>query len=223
MMIYGIKKINRRNVQSPRAAMTLTELLVASIIVGLIIVGVFSVDHAMRSSREIATKTAQAQMQLSAAILRINQAAMKTTGHLSSTASWEEEGIFVSHINNVGDTICFRYDADDIPENYDGDHWRCFQQDLLSTSSHWQEIWTCDIAVDPYSMPCATTDAANLILPRFHYNLTDYFTIQRDTNSRIEYVEIELRTRPFPAKSVNPMTNPEISLTTRIRPPGLSQ
>jgi type II secretory pathway pseudopilin PulG len=207
-----IRKIFRKT------SMTLTELIVASAIVGIVMLGVISIDYAVRSSKKNISETSLMVMQTSAAMHQITRDAMRVVGDHSSDAN---RGISWDAVGDI-QNICFRYDADNDPNDYTNDLWTCFSLDARSWAAHRNTLYrctdrgtalaadiTCEIAGDPQIQ----------ILP---WAQTNFFTVNQ-TGSLIDSIGIDLLTRVRPTAAANVITNPEYRLQSIISPPGLSR
>lgn len=193
--------------------MTLTELIVATTVIGIVMLGVFAVDYAIRSTRSNAAKNNLVSLQAASALLEITQAVKNTTGQRWDGVSQQplQEGLFASAASPI--TLCTRYDFDNEPSTFTGDRWKCFQQTATN------EIYRC--AVNSYlNLPCGTT-TTNLLIKK--PTATPFYIISRDATGSLNHVTITIDSRANPDQPENKMTNPQFILSADIYPPALSQ
>ncbi len=185
---------------------SLTELIVATVAVGVIMVGVVSVDQAMRQSHQGTSRNALVSMKTSAIMLHITKNVQLTNGY--RTESGSIDGIRT----NIANTLCVRKEdpSNITPGNYSDDVWACYT--LNGTNMNF-----CQSAAGGAAAACG----AGTVL-----GTATSFTVQLSNDSDPVtgqfYVEITVINRFDPAAGKNTFDNPEITLTSRISPPGLS-
>jgi prepilin-type N-terminal cleavage/methylation domain-containing protein len=190
---------------STHRGLTLVELLIASILVGIVMAGALSVDYAVRSLQKNDAKHHTLTSRTSAAMLQMTRDAMKTVGDIN------DEGISsVTCGSECG--ICFRQDTDSDPNSYANDTWVCYghgaSNQLVRCSGLATAVPDCE------GMP-----QNNVI------QLSDspFFEIVRDADNRIKYIELTIHTITNKDLAPHPLGNPTYSLTSRISPPGISR
>lgn len=183
---------------SRKNAMTLTELIVASVLMGIMMVGLVSVDLAVRNSRTAAVSDTSLAIQTQAAMLRITNDAMKAVGNSSDPG-----------VSSTPNFLCFRQDTDNNPNTFSGDTWVCYDKDGDDL----------DRCAPPAPQHCldTTNGYLNILLNKtvdFTYN----FYI--DGGTKKLYIDISMTNRFDPASAAHPVTNPDYTLSTHVSPPG---
>ena len=184
-------------------ALTLVELLVATAIIGIVLIGVVSVDYAIRQSEQTASHSTLVSMRTSMAMSRITKDAALAAGDLSNPGIYTYESALP-----LRRTLCVRQDVND-PNIYTDDTWIC------STQGTDTDLYRCTETA-PAVDPCqASNPARELLLPKIV--LLDFNDPLAD-----HYIEVTLTYRYDNSVPENPITNPEEILTTRIIPSGQS-
>lgn len=202
--------------------LTLIELVVAAVVIGIITMGIFAADYAIRTTQSNSFRSNYLNMKVASVIMEMSQAAKKVTGHRwdgQTGLQYQAEGIYIDDWNNPK-AICFRYDEDNNPNSYTGDHWQCFSRPNASYS-----IYRCEVNESTdvtTAVPCATTNANFLIQPT---TATFIFPVREggSPTGRWDYIQLTINTRFNPSASYDPLTNPQLEMSTLIYPPGLSQ
>lgn len=203
-----------------RTGLTLTELLVASVLVGIVMLGAISVDFAIRNTKLGSSRVEVLSKEVGATILNITRDAMLTAGDnsmdLLNANSWQATGIYTYDVGDNFKSICFRQDINSTPENYADDPWACYSHgnDL--------DIYRCSVAANPAFagwQNCNNPSGRKLV----HVTQTDFFDVVPDADNHIQSIDISLTARSDPNSAVNPVMNPQYSLESSISPPGLSR
>jgi Tfp pilus assembly protein PilE len=193
-----------------RSGLTLTELVIASILVGIVSIGIFSVDYALRGSRAAASDDSILAMKTWATMEHITKNAKLAVGDITNP------GIIAPSGNNY---LCFRQDTATTPNDYTDDLWRCYSK--FSNNIH-----TCtktalsgpsacnsgDEAIGTYALE----DSCSVNCELFTYNF-----VQNSSLHKL-YLDISITNRLNPATPSDPMDNPNYTLQTRIFPEGQS-
>ena len=207
------------------AGITLTELLIASIIVGIVMLGAVSIDYAVRRSQTNIIDASRIAMNLQAAMLQMTNDAMLTTGDASDQGiRFDDSGTGATDIQN----ICFRYDADNNPNSYTNDQWFCYSQGGRGQNN---EIFRCTSLSDTsvgLTNPLTTNEACTDTATRkgtslFVANQKGFFVVDNDVGGGIAYIELNLETCADPSAAENFITNPCYKLSSRVNPPALSR
>lgn len=189
-------------------ALTLTELLVSTILMGIVMVGIAGFSVFIKQARDSTSTGSLLAIQVATAMHYITEDANKAVGDSS------DRGV---RFDGPQQSICFRRDVND-PASYADDVWACYWYDAASDA-----LWKCaDIAAAGVVPPanfaaCNTSGAIRLVT--IQPAETDYFEVINDADGRFQYVDIELNAIANPNQPVNPMTNPTHKLFTRISPP----
>ncbi len=203
--------------------MTLTELIIASVLVGIVTLGLIAAEQAIRMSRQSSNRDAQISAQMQAAMIKLSKDASFTVGDSL------DSGIYQSSLGN-NRAICFRQAQGDA-NTYTDDSWSCWTIDTTSglllsclpapqipvddcTGNASEIEWVTLTNKTFYSVFDDATPNPAIILPAAPWYIT---------NSGISYIQIDLTSRFNPAVNEHPIENPEYALTTRISPPGLSR
>ena len=201
-----MNKLNKK--LDPKTAMTLSELLVATAVVGIILLGIISVDYALRSTRQNAARGSVLATKVATALTQMANDALLTTGDITNTG--------VNYDNPPAGNarhICFRYDKTD-PNSYTDDRWACYEHSAADN-----KVNRCEELLNPIVTNCTGFSPRMII----ELSQVEFYTVSTDVNNRIQYIEFTIKARDNPAYAVNPLSNPEYELTTRISPPSLSQ
>lgn len=177
-------------------AMTLTELLVASIIMMIVMVGVVSIDYAIRSSQKSASADALLPMRTSAMMLRISRDAALAVGDLSSPG-----------VDTASGGLCFRQESGGDVNVYTDDIWVCYSMDGTTLRR-----CTKDIATGPGA--CAGSD------PEVGQAVSATGSFVFDEALRALYIDLAVVNRQDPAAAAQVMSNPEYTLSSRVFPAG---
>lgn len=197
-------------------ALTLTELLVASIMIGIVILGVVSFNFTVGSIERTTNRSTIIKTRAASAMLQMKRDVQLAVGDVRNP------GIISFEPNANDRAICFRHDGGD-PSTYGDDVWACYYHGGSNG------LWLCpDKAAQPTDYTEASC-ASSAALP-FHFKLTDgeFYEILSTTDSEnldhIDYVKIMLNTAYDPSTFVScdtdPLKNPCYSLTTQISPVG---
>lgn len=197
-----------------KKAMTLTELLVASILIGIILVGAVSIDYAIRRSRNTISASILIATQISAAMKQITRDAVLAVGDIT------DPGIV---FDATGDdtNICFRLDTPSTPGDYNDDTWTCYSQGDTNGTHTLNEIYRCAGIANGSQLGNgdSCTPALNetfvletralgffniILMPEFKFNLRSC----ADNNIAIDE---------------HPINNPCYELISQISPPGISR
>lgn len=225
--------------ESPRSkisAMTLTELLIASALIGVVITGALSADVAIRTWQKRIEKRTMVQMDLAMAmeqIVKDGKATIGTGTCIESMAvpncNWMRNIAIIHGSVSPIQMIAFRQIDNDGNVFYliyyqiwatGLQQYRIFRYDyypkLLTT---WSQDFQNAIMLNPdrwtFFRPPYTVSPPTVPPP--------FFNIQFNANGQLQAIEITLTTRPAQTEKAHPLTNPDYSLTTRFLPPGLSQ
>ncbi len=207
-------------------AMTLIELIVASILVGIVTLGLIAAEQAIRMSRQSSNRDSQISAQLQAAMTALSKDINSTVGDASDT------GIYQYAVgNNL--SVCFRYAQGD-PNIYSDDRWSCWTANTDTDSGLLSACRNLALPTSDCRLSLAPTkiDWATLT---FDGTYTTFFSVLDDsaaviapasaiiTGRKISYIDIQLKSRFNPAVASHPIENPEYTLTSRFSPVGLSR
>lgn len=207
--------------------MTLTELIVASVLVGIVTLGLVAAEQAVRMSRQSSNRDAQISAQLQAAMTRLTQQANATVGDTSDTGIYQ-------YSSGEDLSICFR-SANGDANSYADDRWNCW-----NTNTSTGLLTNCE-GIAGLLPPTSCAAAGPIQWGTLTFNATTYttfFTVVDDTGAtippvagvgeiirdrKIAYIQLELTSRADPSRPEHPINNPQYTLTSRISPVGLSR
>lgn len=180
---------------------TLTELIVASVLVGIIMLGIVSVDYATRQSQQTTTAAGQLAMSTGAMLLDIMKNSSLAVGDATSPAN---SGVFVSP---GGNTACFRQDLNTpaTPANYADDSWICYTE-----SSN--NLLKCTRTT--------TGDCSAVGSRVLGKVISGGFQPQVVNNGQELYFQVSITSRRDPLAPQDPIKNPEYTLQSHRSPLG---
>lgn len=197
--------------------MTLTELLMASVLVGIVMLGVASFSVSLNQFQNSTDKSTLIAMKTKAAMARINRDALLAVGDAT------DPGVYSWTNGSNRNSICFRHDLANTPADYSDDTWTCY---FHGNSFN---VTRC---VDPAAGPppactnngqCCGGATEQSPLLQLADNASEYAAIvDADGDGRMDYIGITFTTRATWNQPAHPITNPEYTLTTQISPPGHS-
>ncbi len=193
------------------SAVTLLELILSSILVGVVILGVVSIDFAIRRNQQTTSRSSILAMQTSAVMLRITKEASLAIGYESNP------GIAVNADPSI--KLCIRKEDNtpSTPGDYTDDTWFCFQYNAAAYNMIGCTVNEADAkgSLNPCNSASAVIDnsvqdtmSGKMANASFNWvaSATDF------------YIGVSLTARHNPAAPRNPITNPQFILNTRVRP-----
>lgn len=189
------------NIKS-KNGLSLTELIVASVLIGIIMIGVISFTLSIKQIQRTTSRSTVPSVRLSSVMFEIAQDGALATGDATDTGiTWDDVG--------PDRVLCFRQDTDDTPDNYANDVLVCY-------------------LIDGNNIICKkVTDNTGAILSAFPNLITitqnDFFDVITDVDGKIKYIEVFLTTSNDPSAGPHPIDNPEFTLETRISPMSLGR
>lgn len=206
--LHFIRKESRKRYNR---GITLTELLVASIMIGIVMIGVASFSTTVIRLQSSTDKTVILSMRAKAAMAQLTQDAQLATGDITNLGVRADP-------NGGGSpkrSICFRVDALETPENYGDDSWSCYfvENQLI--------LWKCAYPTNPSDVPVNNAnkcDGAGTKKKLLDLTDKEYYQIVNDGDGRLQYVKFSLSTIFDSALAVDPVTNPKYTLTTQVSP-----
>lgn len=185
-------------------ALTLTELLVSTILMGIVMTGVAAFSLFVKQARDSTGSGTILAVQTATAMHYLVADANKAVGDSG------DRGIITSSASTGG--ICFRYDNNNPP-----------------TAIYADDIWSCYYVGSSYGLhkcgptsPVPPTNGSQCNSPRIKLvELADrnYFKVVDDADGRFQYVDIPLNTIADRGRPADTIANPTYQLFTRISPP----
>ena len=190
--------------------LTLAELLVATILIGIVMTGVSAFSVFVKQARDSTGAGTILAVQTATAMHYLVQDANKAVGDNSN------RGVVFDSVNQL--SICFRHDVSD-PAAYTDDSWAFYWYDAASDG-----LWKCvdrnaAATVPPSDFTDCQVGTGEVKLVTLDPAATDYFEVADDANGRLDYIDITLNTIANPAKTADTMNNPTYQLFTRVSPP----
>lgn len=209
--------------------MTLMELMVATILVGIVMVGTVSVDFAVHSIRKTTADGATLALQTSAAMLDITTNMAKAVGDAQSLGV-ETDNPACTVAAPCRLWFCGRQDTDNDPNTYTGDVWTCYWKPNSTTDPNiYKYTRTAAQGAGACTGACTTATAeiigaaackvANCTSYHFEFSLTNNPATRRFS------FDLTLKNRAYPLQQVNPaqpLKNPEYELSSHVTPMGHS-
>lgn len=203
--------------------MTLMELLITSVLVGIVTIGLIAAEQVVRMSRQSSARDNQVTTQLQAAMTLLTADANLTVGDANDT------GIYQYKNGIKRQMICFRYSSGDV-NTYADDLLNCW-----SSNDTTKELWSCRGLVS--TVQDCTLSANKLYWGKL--SNSEFFgvydssgTLFADSNfsrpggglvGSVGYIEINLQSRYSLTQAAHPINNPDYNLRTQISPVGLSR
>ena len=186
--------------------LTLTELLVATILMGIVMAGVASFSLVVKQAGETTSSGTILAIQTVTAMRYIKEDALSAVGDNGN------RGVVSSGLFN--ESVCFRHDTNNTPSYLD-DTWACYWYDNASNA-----LWKCaSLAAPPASFNDCNPAGAAIKFVTLDPAAAQYFSIVNDAQGRFGYVDINLNAIAKPTQAADPIKNPTYQLTTRISPP----
>lgn len=191
-------------------------------------VGVISMDFAMRSSKETTSDYTNMVMRLQAAMMELERLAFEVVGDASSVDSMTL-GIHTNYDDSNSsfphNPICFRTDTNTpiTLDDYSDDVWACFYHGFSFDLYRYPYRNTpCDFDADcggaaVHKFVCSLSEKA--IFATVNTAGGDYLI----NGGTFDYLQITLTSRVYQTQPAHPIKNPEYTLTTRVSPPGISR
>jgi len=200
---------------------TLTELLVASVMIGVVMMGVASFAVAIKNLHRSTDKTVIISLRTKAAMARITGDATLAVGHEGNRGIIPFSG--GTHLS-----ICFRHDTNNIPGDYldNIDGWECYYRNSANN-----DLMICGgprlLAGVPVTtdvggaQACATGVVGDEFILALDPADNVFYTIV-ETGGRLDFVDITLSTIFDDARAFHDVNNPRYSTNTQVVPFGHS-
>ncbi len=204
---------NHLKILQSKSGLTLTELIVASVLVGIIMVGIVSFNFAMKRLEDTSSSTAILASKAAAFMSIIKKDAQKAVGNLT------DNGV----MTDGNTTICFRHDVASTPSDYTDDQWVCYNHSGAApraVSRH--ENVTAPI---PCTSPVNCTAQDSRTMSNLIELETDvFFSVPGGcgactSGNTMEHIDITFTAIRDGNDPSDPLRNPTITLTTKVNPP----
>ena len=203
--------------------MTLMELLVATALVGIVMVGTLSVDSAVHRIRKTTSDSGTVALQTSATMLRI------TTDVAQAVGDAQNPGILDCRVNNVNypscqsiltnPTFCVRQDISDI-NVYTDDKWVCYWKPLTTQDP---QIYRCAGLSNPGECNTSNEVVGTVACDNVTCSSAAAYVFSITANPFSFNIDITNRSFPTQPYDINkPQQNPQYQLSSHISPAGHS-
>jgi Tfp pilus assembly protein PilV len=209
LMLRG-KSLTMKKINS---AVTLVELILSTLIVAMVVAGVFAAEYALRRINESGAQDIKTSLKARAVAESVRATVKTLQGDLSQGDNACYTGIV--HHPDISQTLCFRYDMNSTAGTCTDDTWKCYTQigvdvySCIRTTASWptlptacgaSDTWVGQLASDQFTSGAVPSHVAKSATGEYYFQMT---FIGRDD--------------PSLAKS---MTNPETRITIRESAPG---
>lgn len=205
--------------------MTLIELLVATTLVGIVMVGAVSVDFAIHSMRKTTADSSTVALQTSATMLDMTNNVAQAVGEALDVGIRIDPTLPAT----LKTWFCARQAMDNNPADayldndlnvYTDDTWVCYWKPNVNTDPN---IYKCNRTAGNGPGICTTSDpiigTAACAAGCANYVFT--YTLTNNPATRQFFFDVNLTNRAYPLQQVNPaqpMKNPEYQLYSRVTP-----
>ncbi len=185
--------------------MTLTELLVSSVLIGIVMLGVVSVEYASKRAQENISRRSIATARVSSMMLHMAKNAALTVGDVTNI------GIQTGGTGNSSYS-CFRQDVPQTPDVYSDDTWVCY---TLRTTN---VLYTCNNQPSPTF--CADTNTTIRTLGSATAFTVTYTPSSSTQDNKVTISLTSLYDSSSPYDASDPSKNPRVIMTAEVNPMG---
>ncbi len=191
-----------------KKGVTLTELLISTMLIGMVMMGVVSVDYATKQSQIRTTRKSLIAAQVGGMMADITKNLTLATGNASNPST--TTGVRANTMSGDWGTstdLCIRRDVNmagaelNTPTNLGDDSWVCY---TIGNGGNANRLFTC-IKNSPSACNPSDTYIGKII------SLT---TTRIGTGT---YFEVNIQSRYDPSQAANPFENPDFNLKTRVQ------
>jgi len=188
--------------------MTLIELLIASILIGIVMIGVLAFNLSIKRIQESTDKDTLIMMRTQASLTRMARDASMAIGDTT------DRGIIILPEGALT-SVSFRHDRNNTPSDYTDDTWVIYYTSGTT-------LYTCEQPVASFpgtpwipnqtsGQPCSTGQAT-IVTTQLVGGSARFET------SPGSYVQLSHTLRAIPANTAHPINNPEYTATINVRP-----
>ena len=195
-----------------RRGLTLTELLLATVMISIVMGGVAVWATSMKQMRTSSQTTRYTDMKLAAVMKAIRKDAELAIGDPG------DAGIQYISVSPKR-AICFRHDTQLTPSDYTDDIWACWYHHISSPGlRRCYDIPSGDVPPD------SNTKCDNAAATRDYFELDDveFYTVNFDGDGRFENVTISLMAHDT-RRTQDALQNPAKTFVAQISPPMISR
>ncbi|MCA9408551.1 MAG: prepilin-type N-terminal cleavage/methylation domain-containing protein [Candidatus Omnitrophica bacterium] len=223
-----------KNLFNKKNGVTLTELLVSTILIGIVMIGIVGFNFAIKDFQEKSDKASSAAIKAASALSFLRKDAELAVGNALDSGVL----IFYDTPSAPRSTICFRHDStnnipNNTPKDYTDDEWFC------TTHGHSFDLHRCGPLAAPSPNCTLSGSAVDIPIIKLVHSSDaaykgDFFNApgacgdcsNPGDENHMDYIEINIHTAYKAgngAPAVNPVSNPDYFLTTRVNPSGHSR
>lgn len=203
-------------------SLSLTELVIAIALLGTVFAAATSFNIASYNFYYSSDKLVETQLAISPAMEMVVKNASLVVGDIP-TGMLLSEGFFFGLAHGNYQEVHMRLDLNSppTPNNYNDDTWVGFWRDEPSNSNDLIFCGNCNPNVSHCNGTCATQTLIKGRLLDWSQSGIEGFKIT-DRLSTNGCIDISITGRYNPSLSADPLTNPEVNLTSTVCPSGLS-
>ncbi|OGX07836.1 MAG: hypothetical protein A2Z88_08715 [Omnitrophica WOR_2 bacterium GWA2_47_8] len=210
-----------------KSGLTLIELIIASILMGLVMMGVISLDYAMRRTYRVSAMSADVSTRISGAMVHIFNRASLAVGMSTDLGLWPFEDASVRG-------LVLRQDRNNTPGDFTDDTWIRYIHNKSGGGAG--DIYYCEIISDftnvhitpgaPPALDATVYDPASCVGTQYFlthvYPATTFttYTLINDPGNFEFYLQVDMTGRNSDTDPVDPIKNKEYKLSTRVTPLG---
>ncbi len=195
-----------------RRGLTLTELLLATVMIGIVMGGVAVWSTSMKQMRTTSQTTRYTDMKLAAVMKAIRKDAELAVGDASDL------GIqYVTVSPRIG--ICFRHDTGATPADYSDDIWACWYHH--SSSPGLRRCYDTPVGSVPTNTNAKCDNAAST-RDYFELDNEEFYNVNFDGNGNFENVTFSL-TAHDTRRAQDPLQNPSKTVIASVSPHMISR
>ena len=197
--------------------LTLTELIVSSILIAIIMLGITSFSITTKQIQESTYKATILSTKAAALMNMLKKDAVAAIGDKRDSGVRTHQGA-------DGHSICFRHDVASSPSTYSDDIWVCYYQDTNFTIMRC--YGTSSANVPPSSSAQCESGATQIMKDLVTLSSLGLFNVPGgcgacnapgDVNN-MTYVEFSIAQRYDNTKAYHPITNPQYTLKAQVNP-----
>ena len=191
--------------------LSLAELLVATILMGIVMLGVISVNYAVKRMESTTSRSTILGIQTAAAMNHMTRNGLLAVGYEGN------QGIVIEQTTPPSVSyLSFRQDINSTPTDFNDDQWV-----IYTDAGQANHLYTCrqdavtGAVPNTVAGPCSPGQSLLLLdnVGLFNYQLV------RDNTIPSVYVLLDIQTQSDVTQAVDPINNPTYELTTQISPP----
>jgi len=199
--------------------LTLVELLIATVMMGIVMLGVVAIDYTIRRTQKVSSESSEVEARATAAMVHILRNGLLATGYKGN------EGIRPVNIDTSAlgenDSICIRQDGGS-PEIFTDDVWIRYHCDTGTRKIiYCSDVGNIDVFAgdcpDTAARACAGTEfdlMAEFSVCKFYFWADDSVTTPK------LYLEVDLESIKDQSAAQDSMINPSFRATSQVSPIG---